>query len=143
MVYRNKTFANGVTVGLTSGKVELGADSGDLVVKSGDSTSKIRPGFGVVGQESPVATVTNRSDLPLPPTGISNGKLYFVTATNQLFMKAGGGWYLATLVNTSPSISLSQTTATIGADNLTLDVSYTITEPEGTPTTVSISKSSV
>lgn len=143
MVYRNRTFANGVTVGLTSGKVELGADSGDLVVKSGGSTSKIRPGFGVVGQEAPVATVTNRSDLPLPPTGISNGKLYFVTATNQLFMKAGGGWYLATLVNTSPSISLSQTTATIGSDNLTLDVSYTITEPEGTPTTVSISNSGI
>ena len=143
MAYRLKTFANTVTVGTGSSKVILGADSGDLLVKSGDSTSTIRPGLGIVEQQPPVATVTNRSDLPLPPTGISNGKLYFVTATNQLFMKAEGGWYLLTLVNTSPSITLSTTTATIGADNLTLDVSYTTTEPEGTPVTVAISNSGI
>ena len=29
MVYRNKTFANGVVVGLGSGKDEIAADSGD------------------------------------------------------------------------------------------------------------------
>ena len=143
MVYRNKNFANSVTVGSGSSKVILGADSGDLLVTSGGSSSKIRPGFGVVSQQPPVATVTNRSDLPLPPTGINNGKLYFVTATNQLFMKAEGGWYLLTLVNTSPSITLSTTTATIGADNLTLDVSYTTTEPEDPPVTVAISNSGI
>ena len=43
MVYRNKTFANGVVVGLGSGKVELGADSGDLLIKSGGSTTTVRP----------------------------------------------------------------------------------------------------
>ena len=116
MVYRNKTFANGVAVGITSGKVELGADSGDLVIKSGDSTSRIRPGAGVIGQE-PVVIVANKAALPLPPTGINNGALYFTTASNELFMKSGGGWYRISIVNTSPSITLSTTTATIDSTN--------------------------
>ena len=142
MVYRNKTFANGVAVGITSGKVELGADSGDLVIKSGDSTSRIRPGAGVIGQE-PVVIVANKAALPLPPTGINNGALYFTTASNELFMKSGGGWYRISIVNTSPSITLNKTTANIDSTNLTLDVSYTTTEPEGTPVSVSISNSGI
>ena len=75
MVYRNKTFANGVVVGLSSGKVELGADSGDLVIKSGGSSTRFRPGLGLV-EQVPVTTVANKAALPLPPTGITNGALY-------------------------------------------------------------------
>ena len=52
MAYRNKTFANGVVVGLSSGKVELGADSGDLLIKSGGSTTTVRPGLGVTRSTS-------------------------------------------------------------------------------------------
>ena len=37
-----------------------------------------------------------------------------------------------TTVNTSPSITLNKTTATIDGNNLTLDVSYTTVEPEST-----------
>ena len=52
-------------------------------------------------------------------------------------MKSGGGWYRVSMVNTSPSISLDVTSATI--DSTTpLDITYTVTEPEGTPTTVAI-----
>ena len=39
MVYRNKNFANSVTVGSGSSKVILGADSGDLLVTTGGSSS--------------------------------------------------------------------------------------------------------
>ena len=67
MVYRNKTFANGVVVGLGSGKVELGADSGDLLIKSGGSTTTVRAGLGVTSQQA-VTIVANKA-LPLPPTG--------------------------------------------------------------------------
>ena len=142
MVYRNKTFANGVVVGLGSGKVELGADSGDLVIKSGGSTTTVRPGLGVTSQQ-PVTIVANKAALPLPPTDITNGALYFTTATSEMFMKSGGGWYKITTVNTSPSITLNKTTATIDGSNLTLDVSYTTVEPESTPVTVSVANSGI
>ena len=141
MVYRNKTFANGVVVGLSSGKVELAADSGDLKVKSGGSTTTIRPGLGVVGHQS-VTIVANKTALPLPPTGINNGAMYFVSATNELFMQSGGGWYRISVVNTSPSITLNKTSANI-SNNLTLDVSYTTVEPEGTPVTVALANSGI
>ena len=141
MVYRNKTFANNVVVGLSSGKVELSADSGDLLIKSGGSTTTVRPGLGVTNA-SPVTVVANKAALPLPPTGISNGALYFASATNELFLKSGGGWYRISLVNTSPSITLNKTTATIGT-NLTLDVNYTTVEPEGTPVTVALANSGI
>ena len=142
MVYRNKTFANGVVVGLSSGKVELGADSGDLLIKSGGSTTTVRPGLGVTSQQ-PVTIVANKAALPLPPTGITNGALYFTTASSELFMKSGGGWYRVSMVNTSPSITLNKTTATIDGSNLTLDVNYTTVEPEGTPVTVALANSGI
>ena len=142
MVYRNKTFANGVVVGLGSGKVELAADSGDLLIKSGGSTSTIRPGLGVTTQLA-FTTVANKAALPLPPTGIDNGSLYFTTASSEMFMKSGGGWYRITTVNTSPSITLGKTTAEITSSTLTLDVSYTTVEPEGTPVTVSLANSGI
>ena len=47
------------------------------------------------------------------------------------------------MVNTAPSISLSSTTASPTASNLTLDFTYTVTEPEGTPTTISIANSGI
>ena len=142
MVYRNKTFANGVVVGLGSGKVELAADSGDLLIKSGGSTSTIRPGLGVTNQLA-FTTVANKAALPLPPTGIDNGSLYYTTASSEMFMKSGGGWYRITTVNTSPSITLGKTTATITSSALTLDVSYTTVEPESTPVTVSVANSGI
>ena len=142
MVYRNKTFANSVVVGLGSGKVELGADSGDLVIKSGGSTTTVRPGLGVTSQQ-PVTTVANKAALPLPPTGITNGALYYTTASSEMFMKSGGGWYRVAMINTSPSITLNKTTATISGSNLTLDVSYTTVEPEGTPVTVALANSGI
>ena len=136
MVYRNKTFANSVVVGLSSGKVELGADSGDLVIKSGGTSTKVRPGFGIVGQGA-VTIIANKAALPLPPTGITDGTLYYTTASGEIFMKKGGGWYRVSMVNTSPSISLDVTSAEVSSTT-PLDITYTVTEPEGTPTTVAI-----
>jgi hypothetical protein len=142
MVYRNKTFANSVVVGLSSGKVELAADSGDLLIKSGGSTATVRPGLGIVEQQ-PVVIIANKAALPLPPTGITNGALYYTTASSELFMKSGGGWYRVSMVNTSPSITLNKTTASITTSTLTLDVNYTTVEPEGTPVTIALANSGI
>ena len=55
---------------------------------------------------------------------------------NGRMMCSLSGW------STSPSITLNKTSATI-SDNLTLDVSYTTVEPEGTPVTVSVANSGI
>ena len=58
-------------------------------------------------------------------------------------MSNGSGWYKITLVNTAPSISLSSTTARPTATHLTVDITYTVTEPEGTPVTVALANSGI
>lgn len=128
---------NTVTIGTGTSRVILGADSGNLKIQDSQSnTTIIEPGLGDQGFEA-TSTVANNASLALPPSGISNGSLFWSTANNSLFMQSGGGWYKVTTVNTDPSISLDKTSVTI-SNHLNLDITYTVTEPEGTPTTVTI-----
>lgn len=131
---------NTVTLGSSTSRVVMGADSGNLKIQDSQSnTTIIEPGFGDTGF---VATriVANNASLALPPSGISNGSLFWSTANNTLFMQSGGGWYKVTTVNTDPTITLSATSATISS-HLTLDFTYTVSEPEGTPVIVSVANS--
>ena len=80
--------------------------------------------------------------LPFSPISPA-GSLAYATATSSLYMSNGSGWYKVTLINIAPSITLSSTTASPSLTNLTLDFTYTVTEPEGTPTTVSIANSGI
>jgi hypothetical protein len=128
---------NTVTIGAGTSRVVMGADSGNLKIQDSQSnTTIIEPGLGDQGFEA-TSIIANDSSLTLPPSGISNGSLFWSTATNTLFMQSGGGWYKVTTVNTNPSISIDKTSATIEG-HLNLDITYTVTEPEGTPTTVAI-----
>ena len=128
---------NTFTLGTGNSRVVMGADSGNLKIQDSQSnTSIIEAGLGLQGITAS-SVISNASNLALPPSSITNGSLYFATNNNTLYMKAGGGWYKVTTVNTSPSISLDVTSATI-SDHLNLDITYTVTEPEGTPTTVAI-----
>ncbi len=128
---------NTVTIGTGTSRVILGADSGNLKIQDSQSnTTIIEPGLGDQGFEG-TSIVDNNASLALPPSGIDNGSLFWSTAENTLFMKSGGGWYKVTTVNTDPSISLDKTSVTISS-HLNLDITYTVTEPEGTPTTVTI-----
>ena len=67
--------------------------------------------------------------LPFSPISPA-GSLAYATATSSLYMSNGSGWYKVTLINTAPSVTLSSTTASPTATNLTLDFTYTVTEPE-------------
>ena len=128
---------NTVTIGTGTSRVILGADSGNLKIQDSQSnTTIIEPGLGDQGFEG-TSVVDNNASLALPPSGIDNGSLFWSTAENTLFMQSGGGWYKITTVNTDPSISLDKTSVTISS-HLNLDITYTVTEPEGTPTTVTI-----
>ena len=142
MVTKLSYTANSITLGTGTSKVVLGADSGNLIVKDSDAnTSIFEPGLGLQGA-SAVATYANPAALPFNPIS-SAGSLAYTTSTGALYMSNGSGWYKVTLVNTAPSISLSSTTASPTASNLTLDFTYTVTEPEGTPTTISIANSGI
>ena len=128
---------NTVTLGAGGSRVVMGADSGNLKIQDSQSnTSVIEAGLGIQGSGG-ATIISNASNLALPPSGIDDGSLYFSTNNNTLYAKIGNGWYKVTTVNTSPSISLDVTSATI-SDHLNLDITYTVTEPEGTPTTVAI-----
>ena len=142
MVQKLSYTANSITLGTGTSKVVLGADSGNLIVKDSQSnTSIIEPGLGVQGG-SAVTTYANSSVLPFSPI-CPAGSLAYTTATSSLYMSNGSGWYKVTLINTAPSITLSSTTASPSLTNLTLDFTYTVTEPEGTPTSVSIANSGI
>ena len=131
---------NTVTIGTGNSRVIMGADSGNLKIQDSQSnTTIIEPGRGDQGFEA-TSIVANNASLALPPSGISNGSLFWSTANNTLFMQSEGGWYKVTTVNTDPTVTLSATTATISS-HLTLDFTYTVTEPEGTPVTVSVANS--
>ena len=142
MVQKLSYTANSITLGTGTSKVVLGADSGNLIVKDSDAnTSIIEPGSGIIGG-SAVTTYANPAALPFSPIS-SAGSLAYTTSTGALYMSNGSGWYKVTLINTAPSITLSSTTASPTPTNLTLDFTYTVTEPEGTPTTVSIANSGI
>ena len=136
MVQKLSFTANSITLGTGNSRVVLGADSGSLTVKDKDAnTSTVTPGTGIAGF-SGVTTYANSSVFPFSPIS-SAGSLAYATATSTLYLSNGSGWYKITTINTAPSISLSATTATPTLDALTLDFTYTVTEPEGTQTSVS------
>ena len=142
MVQKLSYTANSITLGTGTSRVILGADSGNLIVKDADAnTSIIEPGLGVQGG-GVITTYANSSVLPFSPISPA-GTLAYATATGTLYMSNGSGWYKISMVNTSPSITLSSTTASPTATNLTLDFTYTVTDLEGTPTTVTFANSGI
>ena len=142
MVQKLSYTANSITLGTGTSKVVLGADSGNLIVKDSQSnTSIFEPGLGLQGGAA-VTTYANPAALPFSPIS-SAGSLAYATSTGTLYMSNGSGWYKITLVNTAPSITLSSTTASPTLENLTLDFTYTVAEPEGTPVTVSLANSGI
>ena len=136
------TSGNTMTIGTGSSRVIMGADSGNLKIQDSDSnTSIIEAGSGIVGA-SAITTYANSSIFPINPIS-SAGTLAYATLTSSLYISNGSGWYKITMVNTSPTITLSSTTAEPQSDGLTLDFTYTVTEPEGTPTTVTFANSGI
>ena len=106
MVQKLSYTANSITLGTGTSRVILGADSGNLIVKDADAnTSIIEPGLGVQGG-GVITTYANSSVLPFSPISPA-GTLAYATATGTLYMSNGSGWYKISMVNTSPSITLS------------------------------------
>ena len=77
----------------------------------------------------------------LPMTNLVSGTQVYVTDTDSLFITDGNGWFKIATVNLSPSFSLGVSSISMNAGG-SIDVNYTVNEPEDTPYTVSASATS-
>lgn len=144
------TFAaNNLTLGTGSTRVILGANSGGLTIKDiSSNTLSLVPGVPVSsgsGSGGGATVYSTAADLPL--SDLTAGEFALVgnssVNTNALYVTNGGGWYKISIVNLTPSVSLSETTVTFSTANANTDIAVTINEPEGTPTTVTVSNTGI
>tara|TARA_B100001093_G_scaffold391896_1_gene378369 strand:+ start:7698 stop:10439 length:2742 start_codon:yes stop_codon:yes gene_type:complete len=77
----------------------------------------------------------------LPITGLVSGTQVYVTDTDSLYITDGSGWFKIATVNLSPSLSLGVSSISMGSGD-SVDVSYTVNEPEDTPYTITASATS-
>ena len=77
----------------------------------------------------------------LPLTGLVSGTQVYVEDTDSLFITDGSGWFKVATVNLSPSLSLGVASISLGPGG-SVDVNYTVNEPEDTPYTISASATS-
>ena len=133
---------NTVTLGSSTSRVIMGADSGNLKIQDSQSnTSIIEPGLkdGIIGGGLNATVYSSTDAIPLASTK-PVGHLAWATANNSVFVRGETGWYKIATTNESPTITLSATTATIEADNLTLDFTYT-TDDDAKITNVTVANS--
>lgn len=125
---------NTMTIGAGTSRVIMGADSGNLKIQDGDSnTSIIEAGLGVQGAGGTIV-VANNAQLPTSGADLAAGKIAWSTANSSLFISNGYGWYRITIVNQTPTVTISPSSFQAGADNLTADFTYVVSDDVGTPT---------
>ena len=133
---------NTVTIGSSASRVVMSADSGNLKIQDSQSnTTIIEPGLkdGIIGAGLNATVYSSTDAIPLASTK-PVGHLAWATANSSVFVRGETGWYKISTTNESPTITLSATTATIEADNLTLDFTYT-TDDDAKITNVTVANS--
>ena len=135
MVQALSYLASNTKLGSASDSVNIVASGNSFVITDGTHSSSIPAGTDV---GSGGATVYANSQA-FPLTGLNAGDFAFASNNNTLYMTNGSGWYKIALVNQNPSITLSANSVTTEPGSNTANVTYTVTEPENTPTTITIS----
>lgn len=117
---------NTVTLGSSTSRVIMGADSGNLKIQDSQSnTSVIEAGLGIQGAGLNATVYANTSVVPLASTK-PVGHLAWATANNSVFVRGETGWYKIATTNESPTVTLSKSSPqTITGSSLTLDFTYT------------------
>jgi len=77
----------------------------------------------------------------LPLTNLVSGTQVYVEDTDSLFITDGSGWFKIATVNLSPSFSLGVSSISMTPGG-SIDVNYTVNEPEDTPYTISAAATS-
>ena len=121
------TSANGQSVALTA------SNTGNLL----SGGNQVQSGGG--GGGSSVTVYANSSVLPLE--NLTAGDMAFANNNNTLYLTNGFGWYKIALINQTPSITANLSTVSLGSDGNTALIGYSVSEPEGTPVTVSVANS--
>ena len=125
---------NTMTLGTGTSRVIMGADSGNLKIQDSQSnTSVIEAGLGVQGAGGTIV-VANNAQLPTSGANLAAGKIAWSTANSSLFISNGSGWYRITIVNQTPTVTVSPSSFQAGTGNLTADFTYTVSDDVGTPT---------
>jgi len=128
-----------LVVPTTNTSITTTAISGNNLVftQADGSTANVNLSSLAGGQ---VTTYATEADLPSDADAGSHG---FVTANDFLYVKATNGWYKITSVNLSPSVTASIDTHAFTLENESIDITYTVTEPEDTPVTITISNTGI
>jgi len=116
------------TVGVSSMSV-----SGNTLVIQKDDSSYSNVSLAAFSGNI-LTNYANASVLPL--VDLVSGTQVYVTDTNSLFITDGSGWYKIATVNLSPSLTLGVASISL-APSGTIDINYTVNEPEDTPYTIS------
>ena len=133
---------NTMTIGSGNSRVVMGADSGNLKIQDSQSnTSVIEAGLGVQGAGGTIV-VANNAQLPTSGNDLSAGNIAWSTANSSLFISNGYGWYRITIVNQTPTVTLSKTSFQASSGSLTVDFTYAVSDDVGTPT-VSVANSGI
>ena len=136
---------NTVTLGSSTSRVIMGADSGNLKIQDSQSnTSIIEPGLkgGIIGAGLNATVYANTSVVPLASTK-PVGHLAWATANNSVFVRGETGWYKIATTNESPTVTLSKSSPqTITTSNLTLDFTYA-TDDDAKITNVTVANSGI
>ena len=76
----------------------------------------------------------------LPTSGLTAGD--FAYTGNAIFITNGSGWYRVAVTNQDPSLSITQDSISFtGNTNAVLDFNYTVSDPDGTTPTITLSNS--
>jgi len=87
-----------------------------------------------------VTVYANESNLPASAQDGSHG---FVTGTDNLYIRSSGAWRVIDAVNLAPTVTASISSHTFADSAESIDITYTVTEPEGTPVTVTTSNTGI
>ncbi len=121
------------TVGVSS----MSISGNTLVIQKDDSSYANVSLASFAGNK--LTTYANASILPL--SDLVSGTQVYVEDTDSLYITDGSGWYKIATVNLSPSLTLGVSSISLGSGG-SVDVNYTVNEPEDTPYTVSASATS-
>jgi hypothetical protein len=121
------------TVGVSS----MSISGNTLVIQKDDSSYANVSLASFAGNK--LTTYANASILPL--SDLVSGTQVYVEDTDSLYITDGSGWYKIATVNLSPSLTLGVESISLTSGG-SVDVNYTVNEPEDTPYTVTASSTS-
>jgi len=121
------------TVGVSS----MSISGNTLVIQKDDSSYANVSLASFAGNK--LTTYANASILPL--SDLVSGTQVYVEDTDSLYITDGSGWYKIATVNLSPSLTLGVSSISLSSGG-SVDVNYTVNEPEDTPYTVTASSTS-